>query len=107
VGRGIDMESITIKEWLEEHYNIDKPVKVWYGDFSLMTTVNISSFDGCPEIINGNVFFTFLDDYKSLKDFPKEINGNLNYVFDDPDKIVFTEKQIRKVCEISGEVKFI
>jgi len=70
--------------------------QVWSND--------IKSLVGAPEVVNGNMSIKINAKLKKLDGFPKTVIGDLTVHYGK--NVIFTEEQIREVCNISGKVKF-
>jgi hypothetical protein len=65
---------MTVADYLKQYYNIDKPIKIWHGDFTINfksnTKRDVDSFEGFPEEITRDlniVSYIRLDDEKNKR----------------------------------------
>lgn len=81
---------------------------------------NLKSLEGCPKEVGGNFNCSFNKKLKSLKEAPKIVGGNFDCAFNKKLKSLegcpkevggnfyysgsFTEKDVRKVCNVKGRV---
>lgn len=65
---------------------------------------NLNSFIGSPKYVGGDFFINGNNVFDSINGLPETIGGNcvihVNY-------LGFTEKDIRKVCDVKGKVKIV
>jgi hypothetical protein len=95
---------MTATDYLKDEYNIDKPVKIWYGDFNF-NSYDINSLEDCPEIVIGDFMINSFITKKliSLKGCPKEVYGDfiINFITEDKS---FNKRDVEKLCKVSGEI---
>jgi hypothetical protein len=68
------------------------------NDFICNNNNSLKSLVGAPEVINGYFDCSENKNLKSLKGCPKVVNGD--FYCDD----IFTEKEIRKICKVKGDI---
>jgi hypothetical protein len=96
-----DLHEFSVKYFLKVNFNINKPIKEWYGDFDYVNA--FTSLYGCPEIIRGNFL---INDVKldSLKYCPKEVDGDFNIIYNSQSNHRFTKEEISAVCKVGGHI---
>jgi hypothetical protein len=70
------------------------------GGHLLCTNNNLTTLEGCPQTIGGSIEIVY-NKLASLKGCPQTVGENF-YCYGNP--TMFTEEQIRAVCDVKGEV---
>ena len=71
------------------------------GQFNLSNCKNLISIKNCPNLIDGSFDCSDCPKLDSLEGCPKEVKNNF---WCDCCKIIFTEEEIKLVCDVRGKI---